>query len=260
MARKRGGLAGIWDRNKKVIKPIAEIGASLLGGPMASAGIGALMEGLDRPGKSGIGFDAGAGLRGGIQGYGVGQGTQLVKGGAKALMSQMGTGATAPVPKYNLTGGVGEDMFGAKPMVGVGAPVGVDLPQAPSQVSLASSAGRAAAPSFTPSGAGLSANPISPVTSRGSGLLSGMRSLGKSVAESSKEYPKLWEMGLSGINNRLGSPETRAMEEKNMLTKRQLDLEERQYNEEQERRKRIAQLLLPMYQQMAPKMFGQTTP
>jgi len=281
MARKRGGLAGIWDRNKQIIKPVAEVGASLLGGPMASAAVGALMEGLDRPGKSGIGFDAGAGLRGGVTGYGVGQGTQLAKGGVKALMSQLGTGGVPSLPpapsQVSLTPPVQQPLVNSYTMTtGGGMPSAeIDamrasasraagkipsLPQAPSQVSLASSAGSAAAPSFTPSGAGLSANPISGVTSRGSDILSSMRSFGKSVAESSKEYPKLWEMGLSGINNRLGSPETRAMEEKNMIAQRQYDLEKRQYEDEQERRRRLAQLMLPMYQQMAPKMFSQTTP
>jgi hypothetical protein len=238
MARKRGGLAGIWDRNKKVIKPIAEIGASLLGGPMASAGIGALMEGLDRPGKSGISFDAGAGLRGGIQGYGVGQGTQLVKGGAKALMSQMGTGAAAPAAPSLASAG--------------------ELPAAPSQVSLAS---KYPTPSFSPSSASMGASPVSSASSGGGSSL--MSKIGRGVSTGmdwAEKHPMATQGIAKGISSMLPNQETAALAEKNRLTQRQLDLEERQYTDEQERRKRIAQLLLPMYQQMAPKMFGQTTP
>jgi hypothetical protein len=259
---------------------------------MASAGIGALMEGLDRPGKSGIGFDAKAGLEGGMRGYTIGKGTQLVKGGAKALMSQMGTGGVPSLPP---------------------APSQVSLtpkamPNAPSQVSLAS---KYPTPSFSPSSASLSANampsfPSDPIMSLEdirsasnavsklapkpmglnlsvpslstnyadyavsfpSGMSSGdgsslMSRIGRGVSTGmdwAEKHPIMSQGIIKGISSALPNQETAALAEKNRLTQRQLDLEERQYNEEQERRKRIAQLLLPMYQQMAPKMFGQTTP
>jgi len=66
--RKRGGLAGIWDRNKKIIKPVAAGAAGIFGGPAAAAAVGGLMGGLDREGKSGIGFDVGGGLKGAASG------------------------------------------------------------------------------------------------------------------------------------------------------------------------------------------------
>lgn len=242
MARKRGGLAGVWDRNKKVIKPIAEIGASLLGGPMASAGVGALMEGLDRPGKSGIGFDVGAGLRGGATGYGVGQGTQLAKGGVKALMSQLGTGAApgasagaGAVPKYNLTGGVGDNVLPPKPLVGVGAPVGVDMPPLNP-------------PAFTPSGAGLRANPIPSGVGKQTGY-SLMDRLGRGV-EWAQKNDKVAELALKGISSALPNQETSALIEKNRIAQRQYELEQRQYEDEQRRKQQMAQLLMPLYQQM----------
>lgn len=90
MARKRGGLAGIWDRNKKFIKPIATIGAGVLTGGMGGALVGGLMNGLDREGKGGIGFDVGKGAMGAAQGYGMGK---LGAGLKAGIMNRLGAGA-----------------------------------------------------------------------------------------------------------------------------------------------------------------------
>jgi hypothetical protein len=72
MAKKRGGLAGLYDRNKGVINTAAPILAGMVGGPLAGAAVGAAMKGLDREGKSGIGFDLKQGIGGGLAGYGGG--------------------------------------------------------------------------------------------------------------------------------------------------------------------------------------------
>lgn len=80
MAKKRGGLAGIWDRNKKIIKPVATGLAGLIGTPALGAAVGAAMGGLDRPGKSGIGLDVGGALKGGVSGYGMGKVGQALPG------------------------------------------------------------------------------------------------------------------------------------------------------------------------------------
>jgi hypothetical protein len=72
MARKRGGLAGFYDRNKGAIQAAAPFLAGAIGGPLAGAAVGAAIKGLDREGQSGIGFDIGQGLQGGISGYGAG--------------------------------------------------------------------------------------------------------------------------------------------------------------------------------------------
>lgn len=87
--RKRGGLAGAWDRNKSTIKPLVSGALGLIPGigvPLA-AGAGALMSGLDRPGRSGVGFDVGRGVRGAAEGALAGAATR----GAKSLF----TGANA---------------------------------------------------------------------------------------------------------------------------------------------------------------------
>jgi len=79
MSRKRGGLAGLWDRNKQFIKPIATIGAGLIN-PALGAAVGGAMGGLDRPGQGGIGLDVGRGALGAAQGYAMGKGAQALKG------------------------------------------------------------------------------------------------------------------------------------------------------------------------------------
>lgn len=89
MAKKRGGLAGIYDRNKGLIQKAVPAALSFIPGagiPLAAAA-GAAMRGLDRPGKAGIGFDPFAALKGGVEGYAVGQGTQALAGGVKGLLT-----------------------------------------------------------------------------------------------------------------------------------------------------------------------------
>jgi hypothetical protein len=83
MARKRGGLAGFYDRNKGAIQAVAPFVAGAVGGPLAGAAIGAAMRGLDREGKGGIGFDFGQGIQGGISGYGAG----ALGAGAKSMFT-----------------------------------------------------------------------------------------------------------------------------------------------------------------------------
>ena len=73
MARKRGGIAGFYDRNKKVIIPAATTLAGLFGTPALGAAVGAAFGGLDRPGKSGIGLDVMGAAKGGLSGYAAGK-------------------------------------------------------------------------------------------------------------------------------------------------------------------------------------------
>lgn len=111
MARKRGGIAGLWDRNKGIIKPLASGVAGVLGTPMLGAAVGAAMGGLDREGKGGIGFDARQGALGGLKGYGAGklasgavggfqaaggaaEGGNALLGGLKGAMGLGGSGST----------------------------------------------------------------------------------------------------------------------------------------------------------------------
>lgn len=91
--RKRGGVAGVYDRNKKVITPIAELAAGALGGPWAGAAVGGLMKGFDREGKGGIGFDVGQGLKGGLEGAAVGSVGDWGRGAIQNHLAKRGMGA-----------------------------------------------------------------------------------------------------------------------------------------------------------------------
>lgn len=119
LVKKRGGLARVWDNNKKVITPALEIGAGLLGGPMAAAAVGAAAKGLDREGKGGISLDAGRAVRGGIEGgllgYGAGKvasavGSQGVGGAIKSGMTKLGS--VAKTAGSTLLGGAKELVAG----------------------------------------------------------------------------------------------------------------------------------------------------
>jgi hypothetical protein len=100
MARKRGGIAGLYDRNKGVIQAAAPVLAGMVGGPLAGAAVGAAMRGLDREGKSGIGFDVGQGIKGGLSGYG--------SGAAGAGLKNMFTGQVAKLGASRAAAKAGE--------------------------------------------------------------------------------------------------------------------------------------------------------
>lgn len=117
--KKRGGLAGIWDRNKHIIKPVASGVAGAFGGPAAAALVGGAMGGLDRKGKGGIGFDVGQGVRGAVSGAAAGAAGAGLRGmfagagglaGAKAGLqgygSQMGLGKAGRMVAVNPTTGL----------------------------------------------------------------------------------------------------------------------------------------------------------
>ena len=95
MARKRGGIAGLYDRNKGVIQAAAPVLAGMVGGPLAGAAVGAAMRGLDREGKSGIGFDVGQGIKGGLSGYGSGAAGAGLKNMFTGQMAKLGASRAA---------------------------------------------------------------------------------------------------------------------------------------------------------------------
>jgi hypothetical protein len=207
--RKRGGLAGIWDRNKNVIKPLATIGAGLVPGlgPLASAAIGGLMGGLDRPGKGGVGFDVGAGARGAVQGYGMGQ---LGQAGASLLGRGAGQAVAAGTTPTPATGGMVADPSRGG-MVPIGGP----------------------SPDYTPGG-------MPGGTSRLREIAQGLdRGIGRGLQRGlafAKANPEAVGMGLQALSGVMGTQEMRR-------------LRQQELDEERRRAETLARFALPLYMQ-----------
>jgi hypothetical protein len=131
MARKRGGLAGLYDRNKKLIKTIAPIAAGFIPGvgPLIGAGLGAALGG-DTEGKGYFkGFNTGGAIKGGVSGYAGAKLGQAAKGG----LGNMFTGGGIPkLPSATsvMPGGLSPDViYGGGQMAG-GVPSSYKVGQA----------------------------------------------------------------------------------------------------------------------------------
>lgn len=120
MARKRGGLAGIYDRNKKLIKTVAPIAAGFIPGvgPLIGAGLGAALGG-DTEGKGYFkGFNTGGALKGGVSGYAGAKLGQAAKGGIGNLFTGGGV-SKLPSATSVMPGGLSPDViYGGGKMAG----------------------------------------------------------------------------------------------------------------------------------------------
>lgn len=99
MARKRGGLAGVYDRNKGIIKALAPMALGAIPGvgmPLAVLAGAAL--GGDTEGKGYFsGFNTGGALKGAAAGYGQG----ATGAGVKGLLTGGKAGASQALSEYN---------------------------------------------------------------------------------------------------------------------------------------------------------------
>ena len=124
MARKRGGLAGFYDKNKKLIKTVAPIAAGFIPGigPALGAALGAAMGG-DTEGKGYFsGFNAGGAVKGGLSGYGGAKLGQAAKGGLAKMFTASPVNKLTGAPKL---GALTQTTSGAAPvMPGIGATAG----------------------------------------------------------------------------------------------------------------------------------------
>lgn len=230
MARKRGGLAGIWDRNKKIIKPLATGIAGALTGGAGAAVLGGLMSGLDREGKKGIGFDIGQGARGAIAGYGTG----MAGAGVKGLLTGGTAGAKAALSNYNrLPFGLG-----GSETAGVG-------PLAPQQA-----VGQGGG--FFPGTGGAGVNPMDALR----GTAPSAKSFGSRALGFARENKDLIGMAAKGIQSAMPDPANEAAFMNAETQRLRFEEEARQNKMDDERRRRIAELLMPMVQQNYPQYFG----
>ena len=211
MAKKRGGLAGFYDKNKGKIKALAPIALGAIPGigmPLAVAA-GAAM-GADKEGKGYFkNFDVGGALKGGVAGYGqgaTGAGIKgLLTGAAKSGVSAT-EGARQALSDYN------------RPVSKIFSPGG----------------GAAGSAGTTPP---LSTNPDPTKLQR----------LGKAATE----YKDLIAAGGKGLQTVFSNDDAGEAAYMNAETNRmRLEEEKNQVKTEEERRRRIAELLMPMFTQI----------
>jgi hypothetical protein len=231
--RKRGGLAGIYDRNKKIIKPVVS-GALGLINPALGAAAGAAMGGLDREGKRGVGLDLGGAVRGGIAGYGAGAAASALKGGVQGAMgatgldriSAFGSGAKAGGQEYLNKPLLGRGAQEAAPLAGGSSTAATPLStMTGTPAADLSSMGRNAA---FETGAGAAAP--AGQTMGGRGLMRGLGRVGQFV----EKNPAASGMGLQALSGILGSQSERR-------------LREREQAEERRRAENLAMYALPTY-------------
>lgn len=269
MARKRGGLAGLYDRNKGVIRMLAPavVGAIPGLGPLAAAGLGAAMRGLDREGKSGIGFDVKQGIRGGLEGYGMGKLGQGARTGiAKMFAPKMPTGAlNMDVINADIARGLGETAApsiamptGGISMPSITAPAAassfVEAPARSISASAPSGAARASAPSAarsitsapTPSGASGSIGAAQKAMEKAPGKITqGLDYL----AKYEKPLAMLTKGVMSGIPSEEDALNSEATRQTMRLNQQRFDEEMRRQRLQEERMANMTQLLIPLLRQ-----------
>lgn len=285
MAKKRGGLAGVWDRNKGVIKKVAPIAAGFIPGvgPAVGAALGAAMGGLDRPGKSGIGLDVGGAVRGGLEGYGGAKLGQAAKGGLAKMFTaspldkltgapQVGLTAGGPT-SYGAMGSFQPTLAGAAPSTGMLAGAGASAPAAAYTGNIggygigmplgstppAKEITDIGSKYVTPMDQPLSMKPQAMLGAPPSSLpreapTGGLRKMASS-AFGEGGYLERNERMLGGVAKGVGSvlggrAEAGALESQTELARQKFEYEKEQQTAEQERRRRTAELLMPLFLQM----------
>lgn len=229
MAKKRGGLAGLYDRNKGLFRTAAILGGTALGGPAGGAAAGAAFRGLDRPGKRGIGFDVGQGLRGAAEGYTIGK-TAV---GAKQAIGKMLAPKAAALPSLAAPDSLG--------VVNTMLPSQATTPLATGGMSAIGNA--AVAPD------------VGSLASRAAGQVAGQSpKLGRveSILSKVEKYPKAFEMMQSSLPDpqaqaRIDAEMMRARsdEERARLERERFMLEQRMLAEGGQRQANLLRALMP---------------
>lgn len=211
--RKRGGIAGLYDRNKAVVQAAVPTLAGMLipGGAIAGAVAGGLARGLDRPGKSGIGLDLGQAAQGALTGAALGS-------AGKYLGGKMGIGP------------------GAVPAPAAAAPAGTPAPTAgnmpgPAPGETMRTVGYGQDIGTAGAGTGVVTSGGTQQPGRMGKLLAGFR-----------ENAPLIQATATPLAAVIGGSMEQGVEA------RKLQLQEDQIRREQEARDRLAQLLMPMFQ------------
>lgn len=219
--KKRGGLAGFYDRNKQLIQAGLPTLAGMFipgGGALAGAITGGLARGLDRPGQGGVALNLGQAARGAATGAALGSLGEKFSPLKPA----------APTPLRELPAPTGPSATTAQTPMGMAGPArGVPATPAPT------------VPSITPAPTPMNM----PVPDTKPGMMSRLLT--------TVQKPEVLAPLAGGVADVIGSAQDRAVRE------RQLALEEERMRRERESQERLAQLLMPLFQQTASQ-YGRT--
>lgn len=236
MAKKRGGLAGFYDRNKKIIKPVAAGLAGMLGTPALGAAVGAAFGGLDREGKKGIGVDLGGAVKGGLSGYAAGQ-----LGGMAGKAAGIGKVGALEQAGKGLSGGLKNLLTGSKSAASGSEALQRGTASMNKGLSMLDGAGAAsAAPASMGTGGGSSSI---------SNLLSGAGKAASKVGGFVEKNKAISELGVKGLLSQLPSEESAINRQRLDLDERKFAMTEQQMEEERERRMFVNQYLRRQYPQ-----------
>jgi len=225
----RGGLAEVYDRNKGLVQAALPTLAGILvpgAGALAGGVIGGLAKGLDRPGQGGVKMDWGQARRGALAGAGLGATGAFARTGLQNLMAPKAdalrpiTAPTGPSVSSVQTG------MGTAGATTTPAAVAAPTPVAAAPVAPAPVAPAVKAPTENPKDGTLSS------------LFGALKK------------PEVLAPAAGAVADVFGSMQDRATKEA------QVRLEEQQMQMENERRARLAQLLMPLFQQQVTQYAG----
>jgi hypothetical protein len=265
-------VAGIYDRNKKLIKTIAPIAAGFIPGvgPLVGAALGAAMGG-DTEGKGYFsGFNTGGAIKGGISGYGGAKLGQAAKGGLAKMFTASPVDKLTGAPKLGAftqtTSGAAPVMpgvgaaAGAAPTAaytgnvggyGIGMPLGSAAPVPSSAMADLPAMDMAKMQRLTQTtGASIPAPQMGAMPRIASQVAD--KPLGRFAQASNfaKDNKDLIAMAGKGVQAFLPDAAGDAAYMNAETNRLRLEQEQSQEKTEQERRRRIAELLMPMFTQM----------
>jgi hypothetical protein len=297
MARKRGGLAGLYDRNKGVIKALAPIALGAIPGagvPLAIAAGAAL--GADREGKGYFkGLASREGLTGaalgGLSGYAGGKLGQSAAQGVRGMLTAQKLNSLQPMDmtsKIGITPGTVSATPPVNPTIGMDQldlatktrPAALQYNYKPPLMEQAAPTRAAAAPRVTAPTTRAAApslvnqpGPLNrfadlPTINRSVGITNPADAIrtqpGKfgRFADTLRKNKDIIEMGAKGLQQALPNPDSEAALMNAETTRMRFEEERNRLNLEEERRRRIANLLMPYFQQQFPSLqqspgFGQ---
>jgi hypothetical protein len=258
--KKRGGVAGAYDRNKELVQAaVPALAGMFLPGSSAVMGAlaGGLARGLDRPGKGGIGLDLGQAARGAMTGAALGQLGGAA--GSKLGVAKLGAGA-APLPPMPAQG-AGIESVGARtasavapPTTAPGVPLNPTAPPPPPTFT-PSAAGQAASSRIAGmaggmgagagAGAGAAGGAAGAAGGAGAGAAGGMSTFRQLATN-----PQVIAGVLGGVSNVMGQQAQRRVQEQQLAQQgsqfqQQFDVSEEERKRRQAEANRLASMFIP---------------